>query len=115
MTEGDIMRTIQLDLANGPVRLLRNNAGMLKNQAGNIVRFGVGGVGGSDLLGWRTITIGPEHIGQQLAVFAAIEVKAPRGKVTQEQANFIERVQQYGGLAGVARCTDDARQILKLP
>ena len=115
MTEGDIMRTIQLDLANGPVRLLRNNAGMLKNQAGNIVRFGVGGVGGSDLLGWRTITITPDMVGQSVAVFAAIEVKTPQGRVTPEQQNFIDRVAHFGGLAGVARSTEDARQILKLP
>lgn len=115
MTESDILRTIQLDLAHGPVRLLRNTVGALKAANGQVVRFGVGGVGGSDLLGWRTVTITPEMVGQSLAVFAAIEVKTERGKLTQEQANFIERVQQYGGLAGVARSTEDARGILRLP
>ena len=115
MTESDILRTIQLDLAHGPVRLLRNNVGALINQAGNLVRFGVGGAGGSDLLGWRTVTITPEMVGTTVAIFAAIEVKTERGKVTQEQSNFIERVQQYGGLAGVARSTEDARKVLRLP
>jgi hypothetical protein len=115
MTESDILRTIQLDLAHGPVRLLRNNVGALKAANGQMVRYGCGGVGGSDLLGWRTITITPDMVGQSVAVFAAIEVKTPQGRVTPEQQNFIDRVAHFGGLAGVARSTEDARQILKLP
>jgi hypothetical protein len=37
-----------------------------------------------------------------------------RGRPTPEQLAFIAMVQQAGGLAGVARSTDDARAILRL-
>jgi hypothetical protein len=42
----------------------------------------------------------------------AIEVKTPSGKVTQEQQQFIDRVNKEGGIAGVARSIADARAIL---
>jgi hypothetical protein len=71
--------------------------------------------GSSDLIGLRTITIGPEHLGQRLAVFAAIEVKSDRGRPTPEQTAFLELVQQMGGLAGVARSVSDAAGILGCP
>ena len=70
--------------------------------------------GSSDLIGLRTITIGPEHVGQTMAVFAAVEVKSATGRATPEQAAFIEAVQAMGGLAGIARSVDDAAAILQL-
>lgn len=69
--------------------------------------------GSSDLIGYTTITIGPEHIGQQLAVFTAIEVK-DRGVPTPEQLHFITQVKAAGGLAGVARSVDEALAIIRL-
>jgi hypothetical protein len=48
-----------------------------------------------------TITYSPA------AVFTAIEVKQPKGRVSQEQAEFIERVNRNNGVAFVARSLDD--------
>jgi hypothetical protein len=45
-------------------------------------------------------------------VFAAVEVKAPGGRVELEQANFIGQVVGAGGLAGVAWSPQDAKDIL---
>jgi hypothetical protein len=48
------------------------------------------------------------HNGRMLA----IEVKTASGRVTKEQAQFIDRVIKLGGIAGVARSVADARAIL---
>ena len=46
--------------------------------------------------------------------FLAIEVKKPGAPdATDEQKNFIKRIGKSGGIAGVARSVDDAREILK--
>lgn len=112
-----VQNDIQLALDRGPVRLLRNNVGGLKDATGRFVAYGLGSHGNqvlkgpSDLIGWRTITITPDMVGQRVAVFTAIEVK-DRGRATPEQQAFIAMVQQAGGLAGIARSVDDARSIL---
>lgn len=118
--EARVSNAIQLDLGAKPgCRLLRNNVGGTKDATGRFIAYGLGSHGGhvlkgpSDLIGWRTITITPDMVGQQVAVFAAIEVK-DKGRATPEQLNFIAQVQAAGGLAGVARSTDEARSILGL-
>jgi hypothetical protein len=111
VTEQQTQQAIRLQLSRGPVRLWRNNTGLLYDRQGRPVSFGLC-KGSSDLIGFRTITIGPEHVGRQLAVFCAIEVKSERGRATTEQKAFIEMVQAAGGLAGVARSTEDAAGIL---
>jgi hypothetical protein len=107
-----VQNAIRLEHGTGPARLWRNNTGALKDAQGRLVRYGLC-PGSSDLIGLRTITITPDMVGQTLAVFTAIEVK-DRGRPTPEQLAFIAMVQQAGGLAGVARSTDDARAILRL-
>jgi len=114
VSEQQIQQRIRLELSRGPVRLWRNNTGTLYDRQGRPVQFGLCR-GSSDLIGLRTITIGPEHVGQQLAVFAAIEVKTLTGRPTPEQLAFIDVVQRMGGLAGVARSVGDAASVLHLP
>lgn len=58
--------------------------------------------GGSDIIG-----IAP------CGRFLAVEVKTARGRVTPEQTRFIEAVIQAGGIAGIARCVDDALQLIR--
>jgi hypothetical protein len=107
-----VQNAIRLEHGTGPARLWRNNTGALKDAQGRLVRYGLC-PGSSDLIGLRTITITPDMVGQTVAVFTAIEVK-DRGRPTPEQLGFIAMVQSAGGLAGVARSTDDARAILRL-
>ena len=117
--ETAVSNAIQLDLLGQPVRLLRNNVGGLKDRTGRFVAYGLGSSGGkvlrgpSDLIGWRSVTITPDMVGQTIAVFAAVEVK-DKAQPTPEQERFIAEVQQAGGLAGVARSVEDARRILGL-
>lgn len=68
--------------------------------------------GSADLVGFRTVTVTPDMVGQRIAVFAAVEVKAERGRLTAQQSAWLEHISAAGGLAGVARSVDDARAIL---
>ena len=117
--ETPVSNEIQLAFGRGPVRLLRNNVGALKDITGRLVRCGLGQsgatrvVGTSDLIGWRSVTITPDMVGQQVAVFAAIEVK-DQATPTPEQEAFIDAVTRAGGLAGVAHSVEEARAILRL-
>lgn len=108
-----IQQQIRLALgARTDLRLFRNNTGTLPDpRTGRPIQFGLA-KGSADLIGLRTITITPDMIGQQVAVFTSIEVKTPTGRVTPEQRNWLEMVQQRGGLAGIARSVQDANEIL---
>ena len=44
--------------------------------------------------------------------FFAIEVKSQTGRPTKQQENFIEFINNHGGLAGIARSVDDAKKII---
>ena len=108
MNEMNRLRSIMLGLSTPGVRLFRNNCGALKDADGRLIRFGVANPGGSDLIGWRSVTVTPDMVGQKIAVFLAIEVKGERGRATDEQRRFIDRVRLDGGLAGIARTVGDA-------
>ena len=106
------MQNIRLNVGELPnVRLFRNNTGKLKDLTGRWVEFGLC-VGSSDLIGWTTREITPDMVGQTVAIFTAIEVKKATGTTSPEQQNFISRVREAGGIAGVARSPEEARDIL---
>lgn len=68
--------------------------------------------GYADLTGWRSVEVTPDMVGRKLAVFVALEVKGPRGRLSPEQDRFLQVVSDAGGLAGVPRSVDDAGEIL---
>lgn len=125
-SESDILKQIQT-LSTGDVRLWRNNIG--QGYQGQIVKktlhtitlaqyrhihFGIPGVGGSDLLGLKSVVITPDMIGQRLAIFAAIEGKSASGRAGPRQLTFLNQLSNLGCLTGIARSIEDAQQILKL-
>jgi hypothetical protein len=110
-SEQHIQQRIRLACSRGQVRLWRNNTGRLRDERGQLVTFGLC-PGSADLIGYRSVTITPDMVGQTLAVFAAVEVKAERGRPTPEQTAFLEHVTAAGGLAGIARSVEDAERIL---
>lgn len=112
MSEQELQQRIRLELGKGPVRLWRNNVGALRDARGRLVSYGLCR-GSSDLIGLRRQVIGPEHLGQTLAVFCALEVKTERGLPTAEQQQFLAMVQDLGGQAGVVRSLAEARALLK--
>ena len=125
MAESQILKSVRL-LSRGVVRLFRNNVGSawmgkaIPQKDGSIkidnprrVDFGLC-VGSSDAIGFKTVEITPDMVGQKIAIFVAIETKTATGKPTADQQKFVDYVAKCGGLAGIARSVDDAKEILKL-
>jgi len=112
--ETDIQQRIRLALGTHPqVRLFRNQVGQLPDpRTGRPVQFGLAR-GSADLIGWRTITVTPEMVGQRIAVFTSIEVKTPTGRLTPAQSAWLGAVHTAGGIAGIARSVRDAQQIIE--
>lgn len=111
--ETTLQQQIRLALGTRPdARMFRNQVGSLPDpRTGRLVTFGLAR-GSADLIGWRTVTITPEMVGQQLAVFTSIEVKTPTGLIRPEQHHWLAAVQGAGGFAGIARSVPDALQIV---
>jgi len=112
VSEQQIQQNIRLTCSTGATRLFRNNTGTLKDQHGRPVSFGLC-KGSADLIGWRTVTVTPEMVGTQVAVFASIEVKTAAGRLRPEQQQWLDAVQAAGGIAGVARSVSDAEALLR--
>ena len=96
MTETDLQNQIRLALSPYGV-VIRQNTGNFQLKDGRRIMCGVKGL--SDLL----------FIGNNRVAF--IEVKTETGKPTQEQLNFIRRMQELGHSAGIARSTEDALRL----
>ena len=109
--ESENQRDILIEATRAGQRLMRNNVGAFEDKTGRWVHYGVGGTGGSDLLGLTPVKITPEMVGRTVAVFTAIEVKRQGKKPTPEQAAFLAMVQSLGGIAGVARSAQDYQGI----
>ena len=111
MSEQRIQQEIRLAISHGDTKVFRNNTGTLKDANGRPVQFGLC-KGSADLIGWRTVTVTPEMVGTQVAVFLSIEVKTPTGRLRPEQQQWLDAVQAAGGIAGVARSVQDARALV---
>jgi hypothetical protein len=111
--ETTLQQQIRLALGTRPdARLFRNQVGSLPDpRTGRLVTFGLAR-GSADLIGWRTVTITPDMVGQRLAVFTSIEIKTPTGRIRPEQQAWLSVVQGAGGIAGIARSVPDALQIV---
>ena len=113
MSETDLQQRIRLALGTRPdVRLFRNNTGTLPDpRTGRPVQFGLAR-GSADLIGYRTVTITPDMVGQQVAVFTSLEVKTPTGRIRPEQTNWLHTIKRAGGIAAIVRSVDDARDAI---
>lgn len=125
MSEREIQTRIHLSVAEAGSTVFRQNVGL--GWAGEIVdRRGAfltlknprplhAGLvkGSSDLIGWTPIVINSDLLGERLAVFTAIECKTSTGRATADQSRFIKNVLAAGGLSGIARNENEAREILR--
>ena len=125
MSEHRIQNEIRLSIS-GKATLFRNNCGTA--WTGDVTTLKDGSVlirnprilhaglcaGSSDLIGWRSLTITPEMVGQTVAVFAALEVKSKTGRATAGQKNFCQRVTEAGGFAGIVKSPDEAKKTLAI-
>lgn len=114
--ETTLQQQIRLALGTRPdARLFRNQVGSLPDpRTGRLVTFGLAR-GSADLIGWRTVVVTHDMVGQHIAVFTSIEVKTPTGRVRPEQQAWLSVVQGAGGIGGVARSVGDACKIIETP
>ena len=113
MSEAAIQQDIRLLLGSSPgIRAFRNNCGAYKDpRSGRVIRYGLH-TGSADLIGWQSVVITPEMVGQRFARFLSVEVKTPAGRVSPEQETWRQAVQKAGGIAVVARSVEDVRFLL---
>lgn len=134
-SEGRLIRNILAEHGSHPdVRVWRQNVGQgwagsalgpvgeectVRLQPGDVVvrqarPFHAGlAKGSSDLIGLRAVEVTPEMVGQRIAQFTSVEVKAGRTATTGQQQAWLEMVQRLGGLAGIARSVQDAGDLLR--
>lgn len=123
MSEKAIQSAVMLAASQAGFTIWRNNCGMA--WAGDATRLKDGSVlirnprplhvglckGSADLIGLKPVVVTEEMLGRTLAQFAAIEVKTPRGKLSEHQARFLAFVESKGGLALLARSVRDIEGI----
>ena len=95
-------------LSDAGLVLFRNNVGVAKITdckcpIRRIVKYGVCNPGGSDLIGYRVVTITPEMVGRTVAVFLAVETKIGKRPETTEQEHFRATVTAAVGIAVLSR------------
>lgn len=103
----------------GPKGVQRLSDGSVRIAAARSIALGLSApngdpiIGACDLPGWTSVVITPEMIGRTVAVFTSIECKPTKGgRVSKEQANWMEQVQKAGGIAGVANSPESALKII---
>lgn len=130
MSEAILMKHVQMMASKLGLRLFRNNTGMgwagkatkiskpmtISLQPGDVVirkarplRAGLC-EGSSDLIGFKPTLITPQMVGQTIAVFTAIETKTTKGKATTLQQNFIQMVQNFGGIGFICRSVESFKE-----
>jgi len=78
----------------------RNNTGCLKDKTNRPVFFGK--PGSADIIG---VLPGGR--------FIAVECKTPKGKLSEKQKEFLQNVEEMGGLTVVARSVDDVINVVE--
>lgn len=118
-SEAAVQTRVRVEASQKGLRLWRNNVGMLMDENGIPVRFGLANesqqmnkkIKSSDLIGIRPVLIKPHHVGSTIGQFVAREVKRGDWKFTgsdreSAQLKFLELVLSLGGDACFARSDD---------
>lgn len=80
---------------------------------GNAYRVTMGLIPGSgDAIGWRSRVITPADVGKTMGQFLSLEIKTPTGVVSDEQRTWAKNVNQWGGIAIIARSASEAKYLL---
>jgi hypothetical protein len=113
MSERDLIDQLLLATSKEGWRFSRNNAGIAYHKDGSVVTYGVFSPGGSDLLGWMPHRVTSADVGRVIAIFAAIEVKTGKGRLTEDQQRFMTIVERAGGIAAWGRDVETIMAKLK--
>lgn len=109
-SEARVQSNVRLLAAEHNAKLWRNNVGVLTDDTGRPVRYGLANdspalnkaLKSSDLIGWRRVEIKPEHVGSTIAQFTARECKAAGWRFTgtpreKAQEAWLRLVTMEGG------------------
>jgi hypothetical protein len=116
-SEAEVQADVRLRAPLVRAHLFRNNSGVLPDGLANESAAVNRVLKSADLIGWQSVTVTADMVGQTLAVFLSVEVKpedfnGPRGKAEAEryeaQKNWANLVNKAGGRAYIVT---DARQI----
>lgn len=110
--ETNVWKDLQLKLSPLGFRLFRNQRYKGKSDKGAWLDCGVGGDGGSDLVGFRIIIITPDMVGKTFAQYTEIEAKFGKNKATLEQLERLEQLNKYGGIGILAYSVEDVTKAL---
>mgnify|MGYP000905382407 CR=1 FL=1 len=122
MNPTNAMKLVQLAIGKMPfVKIFRNNTGTgwvgksrrIPNSTDVVIEDARplhAGLcsGSSDLIGWTSVIITPEHVGKRIAIFTALEIKSGSGRASPDQLNFINVVKDSGGLGAIIRSPEEA-------
>jgi hypothetical protein len=120
VSEARVQSQLRLRAAQTGKRLWRNNVGVLKDQDGRPVRFGLANdapnvnkvLKSGDLIGYESIVITPDMVGQRIARFLSVECKAedwkpsPTDEREKAQRNWADIINKDGGRAIFATSAD---------
>lgn len=119
-SEASGQQRIRLQAPTHGVRLWRNNVGACMDERGNRIRYGLANesaamnksLKSSDLIGITPLIVKPEHIGDTLGIFTAIECKRPgwvyKGTPREVgQLSWCQLVISMGGFAQFATGPED--------
>lgn len=127
-SERKVLHRTMIALSTAGARVFRNTVGMayqgkaLRFTQPTVVHVDQGDIvirkartvraglmtGSSDLVGWNSRLIDEYDVGKRIAQFVACEVKTDRGTIEPEQQQFLEVVRDSGGVAILARSSDEA-------
>lgn len=110
--ETNIVHEIQAVASKSGNRLWKNVRGMFMTKSGHPIKVGLMAAGASDLIGFTIVEVTPDMVGNLVPVFTAIEVKTSTGSASEDQMSFISFVKSVGGIADVARSSDDYLRVL---
>ncbi len=120
-SESAVQAKVRLEAASKGMCLFRNNVGVLKDETGRPVRYGLANdsskinkiVKSGDLIGWQPVRITQEHVGQQIAQFVSLECKAADWQYggNEREAAQLAWIRLVVGGGGIGRFINDARAV----
>lgn len=115
MTERDLINRARLHATQNGGLLFRNSVGqawqgkIVSQSPGRIVltnyRRVIYGLhkGSADLIGLQPVIVTPEMIGDELAVFWAVEIKTKNDRLKPEQKRWLQEMKRRGAIVQIMR------------